>query len=146
MKQIHQVEWKFGTQNLVATCTLTLKQTLEHFPKSILGKLYIFRSLEVRNPTLQTICKSELKRRSYGCLKIIVQSWRTISKSFQNSTYEFKIQFEMTPISNSHAATLIFHLFCFENCILGTLATLSGPHTTRNHDYIIFLVILGNYI
>ena len=40
MKQIHQVAWKFGTQNLVTTCTLTLKQNLEHFSKYILSKLY----------------------------------------------------------------------------------------------------------
>ena len=37
--------WKFGTQNLVATCTLTLRKHLEYFPKSILGKLYIASKL-----------------------------------------------------------------------------------------------------
>ena len=36
--------WKFGTQNLVATCTLNLMWNLEYFLKSILGKLYIFWS------------------------------------------------------------------------------------------------------
>lgn len=36
--------WKFGTQNLVATCTLNLSWNLGHFPKSILGNLYIFQS------------------------------------------------------------------------------------------------------
>ena len=41
MKQIHQVAWKFWTQNLVGTYTLTLRQNLEHFLKSILSILYI---------------------------------------------------------------------------------------------------------
>lgn len=108
--------------------------------------IYRFEALEVRNLTLQTVCKSELEQRSYDCLKIIVQSWRNILKWFRNSTYEFEIQFEMTPISNSHTTTLIFRLLYFGDCILGTSSTLSGPYTTRNHDFTIFLVILGNYL
>ena len=34
-----------------------------------------FEDLEVRSPTLQTVRKLELKRRSYGCLKTTAQSW-----------------------------------------------------------------------
>ena len=34
-----------------------------------------FEDQEVRSPTLQTVCKSKLKQRSYGCLKTTVQSW-----------------------------------------------------------------------
>ena len=35
--------WKFGTQNLVVTCTLTLRQHLEYFLKSILASYISFR-------------------------------------------------------------------------------------------------------
>ena len=31
MKHIHQVAWKFETQNLVVTCTLNLRKNFEHF-------------------------------------------------------------------------------------------------------------------
>ena len=34
-----------------------------------------FKSREVRSPTLQTVCKLELKRRSYGCLKTTTSSY-----------------------------------------------------------------------
>ena len=39
-----------------------------HFRKTI----YCFEALEVKNPMPQTLCKLELKRRSYDHLKIIV--------------------------------------------------------------------------
>ena len=64
-----------------------------------------------------------------------------ISKRFRNSTYEFEIHFEMTPISNSPTATLMFRLLYLRNCIYGTPSALSGPHMTRNHHFIIFLII-----
>ena len=57
------------------------------------------------------------------------------------STYEFKIHFEMIPISNSPTATLMFRLLYLRNCIYGTPSALSGPHMTRNHHFIIFLII-----
>ena len=44
MKQ-DSVAWKFGTQNLVVTCTLILRTNLEYFPKFILGILYIVSKL-----------------------------------------------------------------------------------------------------
>ena len=44
MSQFNKFAWKLGTQNLVATSTLTLRRNLEHFPKSILGKLYTFEA------------------------------------------------------------------------------------------------------
>ena len=66
--------------------------------------IYHFKDQEVRSLTLQTVYKSNLKWRSYNHLKTTTSSWRTISKWFQNSTYEFEIQFEMTPISNSPTA------------------------------------------
>ena len=43
--KIHQVAWKFKTQNLVVTCTLNLRKNLEYFPKSILVILYIISKL-----------------------------------------------------------------------------------------------------
>ena len=39
-----------------------------------------FEDREVISPTLQMLCESELKWRSYGCLKTIVQSWAKISQ------------------------------------------------------------------
>ena len=42
MKQDSTI-WKFKTQNLVTTYTLTLRINLEHFLESILDILYIFR-------------------------------------------------------------------------------------------------------
>ena len=53
--------------------------------------IYHFESWEVRSPTLQTVCKSELKWRSYDNLNTTAQSWRVISKWFRNPTYEFEI-------------------------------------------------------
>ena len=53
----------------------------------------LFWSSEVKNPTLQTVYKSELKWRSYDHLNTTTQSWRVISKWFWNPTYEFEIQF-----------------------------------------------------
>ena len=38
-----------------------------------------FKSQEVNNPMLQTVCNLELKRRSYGQLKATTQSWKGIS-------------------------------------------------------------------
>ena len=106
--------WKFRTQNLVVTYTLTLRTNFEYFPKSI---IYRFEAQEVKSPMLQTLCKSKLKWRSYGHLKTFTPSWRVISKWFRNSTYEFEIHFEMTPISNSPTVTLMFRLLYLGNCI-----------------------------
>ena len=62
--------WKFGTPNLMVTYTLILRLHLKYIPKSILGKLYIvFKALEVKNPMLQIVHKSELKRGRYEHLK-----------------------------------------------------------------------------
>ena len=44
MKQ-DSTAWKFRTQNLVATCIMTLRINLEYFSKSILGILYIVLKL-----------------------------------------------------------------------------------------------------
>ena len=62
--------WKIGTQNLVAICTLTLRQYLEYFPEVHFRQtVYGFKALKVTNLILQTVCKLELKRGSYVHLK-----------------------------------------------------------------------------
>ena len=125
--------WKFRTQNLVVTYTLTLRTNFEYFPKSI---IYRFEAQEVKSPMLQTLCKSKLKWRSYGYLKTTVQSWKTISKFnlwIRNPTNEFK----MTPISNSLIATLMFLFLYLENYIWGTVFALNGAHKIKNHNFII---------
>ena len=113
--------------------------------------IYFFKAREVRSPTLQTVCKSELKWRSYGHLKTTAPSWRVISKWFRNSTYEFEIHFEMTLISNSSTATLMFHLLYLGNCIYSTyefeiyfeMTPISNSPTTT---LMFRLLYLGNCI
>ena len=87
------------------------------FGAQIMHTISRFKSWEVRSPALQTVCDLEVKWRSYGHLKKTAPSWRVISKWFRNSTYEFEIHFEMTPISNSPTATWMFHLLYLGNCI-----------------------------
>ena len=41
--------------------------------------MHNFEAREVRSPTLQTVCKSDLKRRSYGHLKTTASSCAKIS-------------------------------------------------------------------
>ena len=74
MKQ-DSTTWKFRTQNLVAIYTLTLRKNFG----SILGvhfrhTIYCSKAHEVKSPTLQTVCKSKLKLRSYGHLKTTAQT------------------------------------------------------------------------
>ena len=145
MKKIHQVAWKFGTQNLVATCTLILRKILEHFTKFILCILYIF--LKLYNSRIQSFkwCVNHIWNEK------VMTIWRQLHKVETPFRNDFEIQFmiskfnlwieihlEMTLISKSHTTTLIFHLLYFDNCILGTPSALNGPYTTRNHDFIIF--------
>ena len=42
--------------------------------------IFRFEVQEVRSPTLQIVCKSKLKRRSYGCLKTTASSCAKISQ------------------------------------------------------------------
>ena len=50
-----------------------------------------FESREVRSPTLQTVCKSELKRRSYDYLKTTASTYAKISQ-LQNELRNFAAQ------------------------------------------------------
>ena len=115
-----QLDGNLELKNLMVFYTLNLKTNLEHLLESILYILYHFKAWEVSSPTLQTVCKSKLKWRSYGHLKTIAPSWRVILKWFRNSTYEFKIHFKVTPILNSPTATLMFCLLYLGNCIYST--------------------------
>ena len=117
MKQ-DSAAWKFRTQksddNIYSDFEDKFRAlTRVHFIYTI----YHFEDREIRSPMLQTVYKSELKWKSYDHLKTIVPSWRVISKWFRNATYEFEIHFEMTPISNSPTATLMFLIFYLENYI-----------------------------
>ena len=101
--RLSKFAWKFGTQNLVATCTLTLRQHLEYCPKVHFGQIvyhfhqtiYHFEALEVRNPILQTMFKSELKRGSCVHLKKTGQRGKQSSKLITwvwNGFWPFKTQ------------------------------------------------------
>ena len=116
--------WKFGTQNLVATCTLNLKSNLEYFPKSILYILYNISNIGKsgvqcfkqftnwsKNKEVTTIWRQWTKLEGHFEMISKFNLW------FRNSTYEFEIHFEMTPILNSPAATLMFRLLYLRNCI-----------------------------
>ena len=106
--------WKFRTQNLLATYTLTLRTDFENFPESILDILYIISKLM----KLRVQHFKQCANQSWNEEVMVI--WRQLCKvegPFRNSTYEFEIQFEMTPISNSPIATLMFCLIYLGNCI-----------------------------
>ena len=69
----------------IFTCYVKFKgQQLQGKFEALLGvhfwhTIYHFESQEVINPTLQTVCNLELKRRIYDRLKATTQSWRGIS-------------------------------------------------------------------
>ena len=85
--QLHE---NLELKNLMVIYALNLRKNLEHFLEFISYILYVI--WKFRSPTLQTMCKSELKWRSYDHLKITAASWKVISKWFWNSTYDFEIQ------------------------------------------------------
>ena len=55
-----------------------------------------FEAWEVRSPTLQTGCKSKLKRRSYGLLKRTASSYAKISQ-LRNELRKFRRVFRSPP-------------------------------------------------
>ena len=59
-----------------------------------------FEAQEVRIPTLQTVCKSELKWRSYGHWKTIAPSWKTISQATKST---FSCEMETFSLRNFHS-------------------------------------------
>ena len=112
MKQIHQVVWKYGTQNMMVTYILSLRQNLEYFLKFILGILYTVSKLE----------KLGVQRfkwyANWSWNEEVIIIWRQLYKvegPFWNSTFEFEIQL-MNSKSNSKWPQFRIHplsLWCF---------------------------------
>ena len=73
-----------------------------------------FEAWEVKNPTLQTVCESELKWRSYSHWKPITPSWRPISYLRNHKVIVVKSAFgcEMETYSLQNFAA---HLACLRN-------------------------------
>ena len=76
-----------------------------------------FWSLEFKSPTLQMVCKAELKWRSYGHWKTTAPSWKTISQvaKSQIQLVKIKVQLAKWTISTceifaSHVSTCKIHL------------------------------------
>ena len=112
------VAWKFRTQKSNGNIYSDFKEKFRDFSRvHFIHTIYRFEAQEIRSPRFQTVYKSELKWRNYGHLKTTAPRWRVISKWFRNSTYEFEIHFEMTQISNSPTATLMFCFLYLGNCI-----------------------------
>ena len=131
--------WKFITQNLVATYIVTLKTNLAYFLKSILDIPYI--SSKLRKSKVQYFKWCTIRSWNEEVMAI----WRQLHKAKGPFRNDFKIQL-MNSKSNSKLPQFQIHplpLWCFAsstfgNCILGTSSALSGPHTIRNHHFIIF--------
>ena len=111
--KIHQVAWKFRTQNLVATYS-HFEANLEHFLKSILGILYIVSKLGKSGVQHFKWCANQ--RWNEEVITIWRQPWKT-ERPFRNSTCEFKIQ-----LMNLKWPQLRIHplsLWCFTSSTLG---------------------------
>ena len=113
MKQ-DSTAWKFRTQNLVTTYTLTLRINLEHFLESIVYILYIVLNLGKSGVQRSKPCANQ----SWNEEVMVI--WRQLRKTegpFRNSTYEFEIQFRIHPLplwcftsSTSGIASRALHL------------------------------------
>ena len=112
-----QLHGNLELKNLMELYTLILRTNLEYFLESIVYILYIVSKFR----------KSKVQRFKW----FVNQSWNEevmaiwrqlhqVGRSFRNSTYEFKIHFKITPISNSPTTTLMFLLLYLENCIYST--------------------------
>ena len=115
--------WKFGTQNLVATCTMTLRTNLEYFLKSSLNILYIISKLG--KPRVQVLNAVQI-RAEMNKLWSFEDNCAKLKGHFEMIS-KFKIQFEMTPNSISPTATLMFRLLYLDNCIRGTPSAKWAP-------------------
>ena len=75
MKQ-DSTAWKFRTQNMVVTYTLTLRTNFELFLEFILDIIYIVSKLGgLGFQSFKQCAKLKLKWRSYGHLETTAQSW-----------------------------------------------------------------------
>ena len=80
MKQ-DSVAWKFRIQKYDGNIYSNFKDKFgEIIGVHFIHTIYHFEDREVRSPTLQMVCKLELKWRSYGHLKTTAPSWKWISQ------------------------------------------------------------------
>ena len=85
MKQ-DSTTWKFRTQNLVATYTLTLRTNLEYSLESILDILYIFSKLE----KLGVQCFKRYTNQNWN--EEVMTIWKQLHKAKGPFWNDFKIQ------------------------------------------------------
>ena len=108
MKQ-DSVAWKFRTQNLMVTYTLTLRTNLEHFPESILYILYII--LNLGNLGVQNFKQCA----NWSWNEEVMANWRQLHKAERSFQNDFEIQL-MNSKSNSKLPQFQIHplpLWCF---------------------------------
>ena len=108
MKQ-DSVAWKFRTQNLMVTYTLTLRTNLEHFPESILYILYIISNIEKSRVQHFKRCEN----RSWN--KKVITIWKQLHQVYWSFRNDFDIQL-MNSKSNSKLPQFQIHplpLWCF---------------------------------
>ena len=80
MKQ-DSTAWKFRTQKFDDIIYSEFEDKFRaRYRVHYIHTIYHFEDQEVRNLMLQTVCKSELKWRSYDHLKTTAPTWRVISK------------------------------------------------------------------
>ena len=135
--KIHQIAWKFRTQNLVATYILTLRTNLEYLLESILDILYTFwnsRSQEL-NTSNNLQIGVEMKK-----LWPFEDNFTKLKGHFEiklmNSKFNLWIQ---NPIQNDQFTHCHFDVLPLlpQELHLGHSIRPKWPHTTRNHHFII---------
>ena len=97
-----------------------LKDTFQVLPGvHFIHTIYRFESREVKSPTLQTVCKSELKWRSYGHWKTTAPSWKTILQVAKSQIQLAKSKFNLR---NGHFQLVKFSQVMFQlaksTCVL----------------------------
>ena len=90
--------------------------------------IFHFESQEFRSPTLQTVCKSELKRRSYGRLKTTASSCAKF-RNYEMSCENFAAQSPFRKVFRSCKTT------CKHTCATSQVGTPFSQLRTklRNH-------------
>ena len=100
--KIHQAVWKFRTQKFDDNIYFEFEEKFGALPRvHFIHIIYCFEAWEVMSPTLQTMCKLELKWRSYDHLN----KPHKVEGSFQNDS---KIQL-MNSKSNSKLPQFWIH-------------------------------------
>ena len=86
--------------------------------------IFCFEAWEFRSPTLQTVCKLELKQRSYGHLKTIASSYAKISQ-LRNELRKFRSPKPISQLRNELRNEI--HLWNFTRCFTAA----KPPPSTR---------------